>query len=143
MTRTAAPRSFSHLLFPVWGFLCLPGEAPLDVPFVIMTSDDTHGKTLELLEEHSYFGMKAGSVHLLRTGGRPFAPVSIHQSLSVCPCVPVSPVFLSHLVDLCVTVSLCQCDNVPLCHCATVSLCHCVTLSLYHCISFCAMSDPL
>ncbi|KAI3740430.1 hypothetical protein L2E82_30859 [Cichorium intybus] len=30
-----------------------------EVPFVIMTSDDTYAKTLQLFESNSYFGMKS------------------------------------------------------------------------------------
>uniref|UniRef100_A0A1J3GFT1 UTP-monosaccharide-1-phosphate uridylyltransferase n=1 Tax=Noccaea caerulescens TaxID=107243 RepID=A0A1J3GFT1_NOCCA len=37
-----------------------------DIPFVIMTSDDTHSRTLDLLESKSYFGMKPTQVHLLK-----------------------------------------------------------------------------
>ncbi|PKA49520.1 UDP-sugar pyrophosphorylase [Apostasia shenzhenica] len=37
-----------------------------EIPFVIMTSDDTHIPTLHLLESHSYFGMKPGQVKLLK-----------------------------------------------------------------------------
>jgi UDP-sugar pyrophosphorylase len=37
-----------------------------DIPFIIMTSDDTHSRTLDLLELNSYFGMKPTQVHLLK-----------------------------------------------------------------------------
>ncbi|CAH2061005.1 unnamed protein product [Thlaspi arvense] len=37
-----------------------------DIPFIIMTSDDTHSRTQELLESSSYFGMKPTQVHLLK-----------------------------------------------------------------------------
>ncbi|GMI82946.1 UDP-sugar pyrophosphorylase [Hibiscus trionum] len=37
-----------------------------EVPFVIMTSDDTHARTLDLLESNSYFGMKPTQVQLLK-----------------------------------------------------------------------------
>lgn len=33
---------------------------------VIMTSDDTHARTQALLDEHSYFGMEQGQLHLLK-----------------------------------------------------------------------------
>eukprot|EP00271_Cylindrocystis_brebissonii_P023199 TRINITY_DN947_c0_g2_i1.p1 TRINITY_DN947_c0_g2~~TRINITY_DN947_c0_g2_i1.p1 ORF type:complete len:631 (-),score=144.25 TRINITY_DN947_c0_g2_i1:449-2341(-) len=36
------------------------------VPLVIMTSDDTHGRTVELLEKNSYFGMAKTQIHLLK-----------------------------------------------------------------------------
>ncbi|KAL4576990.1 hypothetical protein LXL04_013091 [Taraxacum kok-saghyz] len=42
------------------------GESQRDVPLVIMTSDDTHGHTLQLLESNSYFGMKPTQVKLLK-----------------------------------------------------------------------------
>ncbi|KAM0022865.1 putative nucleotidyltransferase [Helianthus debilis subsp. tardiflorus] len=43
-----------------------PGECRKDAPLVIMTSDDTHERTLQLLEAHSYFGMKPTQVKLLK-----------------------------------------------------------------------------
>lgn len=42
------------------------GGSQRDVPFVIMTSDDTHSRTLELLESTSYFGMKPAQLKLLK-----------------------------------------------------------------------------
>uniref|UniRef100_A0A803QXT6 UTP-monosaccharide-1-phosphate uridylyltransferase n=1 Tax=Cannabis sativa TaxID=3483 RepID=A0A803QXT6_CANSA len=36
------------------------------IPFVIMTSDDTHARTLQLLESNSYFGMEPKQVKLLK-----------------------------------------------------------------------------
>ncbi|CAK8567416.1 unnamed protein product [Lathyrus sativus] len=42
------------------------GEGQTQIPFVIMTSDDTHGRTLELLESNSYFGMQPTQVTLLK-----------------------------------------------------------------------------
>jgi UDP-sugar pyrophosphorylase len=36
------------------------------IPLVIMTSDDTHGRTVELLEQHAYFGMAEGQVRLVK-----------------------------------------------------------------------------
>ncbi|RDX88972.1 UDP-sugar pyrophosphorylase 1 [Mucuna pruriens] len=42
------------------------GESRKPIPFVIMTSDDTHGRTLELLESNSYFGMQPTQVTLLK-----------------------------------------------------------------------------
>ncbi|KAL8193664.1 hypothetical protein R6Q57_026799 [Mikania cordata] len=41
-------------------------ECRRDVPLVIMTSDDTHERTLQLLESNSYFGMKSTQVKLLK-----------------------------------------------------------------------------
>lgn len=38
----------------------------VEIPFVIMTSDDTHAPTLKLLESNSYFGMKPRQVTLLK-----------------------------------------------------------------------------
>ncbi|KAM7514790.1 hypothetical protein LguiA_004373 [Lonicera macranthoides] len=42
------------------------GKSQREIPFVIMTSDDTHSRTLELLESNDYFGMKPNQVHLLK-----------------------------------------------------------------------------
>ncbi|GMH00922.1 hypothetical protein Nepgr_002761 [Nepenthes gracilis] len=42
------------------------GECQREVPFAIMTSDDTHTRTLALLESNSYFGMKPTQVTLLK-----------------------------------------------------------------------------
>lgn len=42
------------------------GEGQTQIPLVIMTSDDTHGRTLELLESNSYFGMQPTQVTLLK-----------------------------------------------------------------------------
>ncbi|VFR00245.1 unnamed protein product [Cuscuta campestris] len=42
------------------------GESPIDIPFAIMTSDDTHSRTLQLLESNAYFGMKPTQVKLLK-----------------------------------------------------------------------------
>jgi len=44
----------------------LLGESQTQIPLVIMTSDDTHGRTLELLESNSYFGMQPTQVTLLK-----------------------------------------------------------------------------
>ncbi|KAI3464579.1 hypothetical protein Pfo_021242 [Paulownia fortunei] len=42
------------------------GEGPIEIPLVIMTSDDTHLRTKELLETNAYFGMKPSQVKLLK-----------------------------------------------------------------------------
>ncbi|XP_058189753.1 UDP-sugar pyrophosphorylase isoform X1 [Rhododendron vialii] len=42
------------------------GGSPKQIPFVIMTSDDTHARTLELLESNSYFGVNPTQVKLLK-----------------------------------------------------------------------------
>lgn len=44
----------------------ISGEVKRDIPFVIMTSDDTHSRTLELLKTNDYFGMNPKQVHLLK-----------------------------------------------------------------------------
>jgi len=36
------------------------------IPLAIMTSDDTHAATLELLERHDYFGAKRSQVTLIK-----------------------------------------------------------------------------
>lgn len=42
------------------------GGRKKEIPLVIMTSDDTHLRTLDLLEKNSYFGMKSTQVKLLK-----------------------------------------------------------------------------
>ncbi|KAL9251033.1 UDP-sugar pyrophosphorylase-like protein [Drosera capensis] len=42
------------------------GNHKRDLPFAIMTSDDTHARTLSLLESNSYFGMKPSQVTLIK-----------------------------------------------------------------------------
>lgn len=42
------------------------GEYVKEIPFAIMTSDDTHSHTLALLESNAYFGMKSTQVTLLK-----------------------------------------------------------------------------
>ncbi|PIN16492.1 UDP-N-acetylglucosamine pyrophosphorylase [Handroanthus impetiginosus] len=42
------------------------GDGPTEIPFAIMTSDDTHSRTIDLLEKNAYFGMKASQVKLLK-----------------------------------------------------------------------------
>ncbi|KAH1065208.1 hypothetical protein J1N35_030195 [Gossypium stocksii] len=42
------------------------GACEKEIPFVIMTSDDTHSRTVDLLESSSYFGMKPTQVKLLK-----------------------------------------------------------------------------
>ncbi|WOL19775.1 UDP-sugar pyrophosphorylase [Canna indica] len=42
------------------------GQCQVEIPLVIMTSDDTHAPTLKLLESNNYFGMKSTQVTLLK-----------------------------------------------------------------------------
>ncbi|XP_021841752.1 UDP-sugar pyrophosphorylase 1 [Spinacia oleracea] len=42
------------------------GETQKEIPLAIMTSDDTHARTLALLESNAYFGMKPTQVTLLK-----------------------------------------------------------------------------
>ncbi|XP_073035938.1 UDP-sugar pyrophosphorylase-like [Primulina eburnea] len=42
------------------------GEGPKEIPLAIMTSDDTHLRTVNLLESNSYFGMKPAQIKLLK-----------------------------------------------------------------------------
>ncbi|KAG8378207.1 hypothetical protein BUALT_Bualt08G0113800 [Buddleja alternifolia] len=42
------------------------GEGPTEIPFAIMTSDDTNSRTIELLEKNDYFGMKPTQIKLLK-----------------------------------------------------------------------------
>ena len=41
------------------------------VPLIIMTSEDTHEKTLALLEAHDYFGMPREQLHFIRQSNVP------------------------------------------------------------------------
>ncbi|CAA0831691.1 UDP-sugar pyrophosphorylase [Striga hermonthica] len=43
-----------------------PGEGPTEIPLAIMTSDDTHYRTIQLLESNAYFGMKPSQIKLLK-----------------------------------------------------------------------------
>ncbi|CAI5949601.1 unnamed protein product [Closterium sp. NIES-65] len=43
-----------------------PGEPPRRIPLVIMTSDDTHARTQELLSAHGYYGMRPSQLTLLK-----------------------------------------------------------------------------
>ncbi|KAJ8450334.1 hypothetical protein Cgig2_004791 [Carnegiea gigantea] len=47
------------------------GAPQKEIPFAIMTSDDTHACTLALLESNAYFGMKPTQVTLLEQYDRP------------------------------------------------------------------------
>ncbi|KAL3504295.1 hypothetical protein ACH5RR_034136 [Cinchona calisaya] len=42
------------------------GDGQAEIPLVIMTSDDTHSRTVDLLEFNAYFGMKPTQVKLLK-----------------------------------------------------------------------------
>jgi len=41
---------------------------PKPVPFVIMTSKDTHDRTVKVLKENDWYGLAPGQVHLLKQG---------------------------------------------------------------------------
>lgn len=43
-----------------------PGDQAVTIPFVVMTSDDTHDRTVQLLEAEEYFGLKASQVYVLK-----------------------------------------------------------------------------
>jgi len=47
------------------------GRASRPVPLVIMTSEDTHEKTLALLEAHDYFGMPRDQLHFISQSNVP------------------------------------------------------------------------
>ena len=52
------------------------------LPLAIMTSDDTHDKTLELLQKNSFFGAKPQQIHLIKQGRVPcFINPSGHLAL--------------------------------------------------------------
>ncbi|GBG26944.1 UDP-sugar pyrophosphorylase 1 [Hondaea fermentalgiana] len=44
----------------------LSGDSSLEIPLAIMTSGDTHEKTVELLHKHGNFGMAAGQITLMK-----------------------------------------------------------------------------
>ncbi|KAF8377081.1 hypothetical protein HHK36_030454 [Tetracentron sinense] len=44
----------------------IQGKCQPQIPLVIMTSDDTHARTLELLESNAYFGLKPTQIKLLK-----------------------------------------------------------------------------
>lgn len=46
--------------------IMLSAELLAKIPLVIMTSDDTHARTAELLESNSCFGMEPSQVKLLK-----------------------------------------------------------------------------
>jgi UDP-sugar pyrophosphorylase len=41
-------------------------DKPRPVPFIIMTSDDTHAKTVAVLEANHFFGLKKEQIHILK-----------------------------------------------------------------------------
>jgi len=47
------------------------GQADRPVPLVIMTSEDTHDLTVQILQENDYFGLKPGQLHLLKQANVP------------------------------------------------------------------------
>jgi len=47
------------------------GTGTRPVPLVIMTSEDTHVKTLQLLEAHNYFGMQRDQLHIISQSNVP------------------------------------------------------------------------
>ncbi|GLT55194.1 hypothetical protein SLA2020_283370 [Shorea laevis] len=48
------------------GYRLTQGDFQAQIPLVIMTSDDTHARTIQLLESNSYFGMEPTQVKLLK-----------------------------------------------------------------------------
>ncbi|MCL7049254.1 hypothetical protein MKW94_023927, partial [Papaver nudicaule] len=56
--------SFLYMLLTL--LIELVGQCEAQIPLVIMTSDDTNARTLDLLESNAYFGMKPNQVKLLK-----------------------------------------------------------------------------
>lgn len=56
----------------------------VELELVIMTSDDTHSRTQDLLDDHSRFGMQQHQLHLLKQ-----EKVSILVHSTYCPCIYV------------------------------------------------------
>ncbi|CAK9175496.1 unnamed protein product [Ilex paraguariensis] len=55
-----------HYIESILALQDVSGEHQGEIPLVIMTSDDTHSHTVELLESNGYFGMKSTQVKLLK-----------------------------------------------------------------------------
>lgn len=53
----------------------------VELELVIMTSDDTHSRTQQLLDDHTYFGMERHQLHLLKQ-----EKVIVLMPLIHCPC---------------------------------------------------------
>lgn len=53
---------FSHSFLPSYNI----DQGPTEIPLAIMTSDDTHSRTIKVLETNNYFGMKPSQVKLLK-----------------------------------------------------------------------------
>ena len=53
---------------------------PVELELVIMTSDDTHSRTQDLLDDHGYFGMQRNQLHLLKQEKVRF----VHSTAFVC-----------------------------------------------------------
>lgn len=68
---TASSISFLETYIQCILSLQLKSGAKKPLPLAIMTSDDTHEQTLELLQSHSYFGAKPQQVHLIKQGRVP------------------------------------------------------------------------
>lgn len=73
---------------------CEDQGKPVELELVIMTSDDTHSRTQDLLDDHGFFGMQRHQLHLLK-----------QEKVNVCvhsiQCVhSVSMWLLSHTKDL-------------------------------------------
>lgn len=77
----------------------LPGaptsrERPAVPPLAIMTSDDTHGQTLELLEANDYFGLRMDSVTLMKQ-----EKVGLRMPRNVFAAVADSHIAFCHLLN--------------------------------------------
>lgn len=61
---------------------CEDQGKPVELELVIMTSDDTHSRTQDLLDDHGFFGMQPHQLHLLKQEKVNTLVHSIH-----CPCI--------------------------------------------------------
>ncbi|CAI9115534.1 OLC1v1016456C6 [Oldenlandia corymbosa var. corymbosa] len=68
ITRTCFLQHYIESILALQDASCrlVEGECHAEIPLVIMTSDDTHSRTVDLLESNSYFGMKPTQVKLLK-----------------------------------------------------------------------------
>lgn len=58
------------------------------VPLAIMTSDDTHARTQQLLEQHGHFGAQPSQIHLIKQEKVLDHPPT-HICRGACACMPV------------------------------------------------------
>ena len=63
------------------------------IPFIIMTSDQTHAPTLRFLEDHAYFGLKKTQLHLIKQA---LVPALVDNKASIAQRGPYEIIFKPH-----------------------------------------------